>query len=238
MIMKRTSLMIAALIALTGVAQGVQIWDIANNSVTDSRTIVFNTPGTATISDILKFNSASAVAAGEVAGSYVLTSVVLTISGSDMSGTFEFNNTFGSAGTVTFANYAAGQGLTFTAAGATTIQTMTHAFNGGVPYAMAPFELKSETFAPTMGAAGSSTISTGLDAFTGTGNLESSSASLAAQMSDNKDAGIFSGSLANGTAGLSITYNYTLVPEPTSMALLAIGCAVLGLRRRNRAQKV
>ncbi len=231
--MKKRSV-ILTLIALTGIAQAAQVWDIVNNSVTDTRTIVFNTPGTATINDILKFNSASAVAAGEAAGSYVLTSVTLTITGSDMAGTFEFNNTYSGAGTVYSANYAAGQGLTFSAAGASVIQAMDHAFNNGNAYIMAGLEFKSETFAPTMGAAGSETLTTGLDVFTGSGYLESSSASLSAQMSDSKDAGIFSGSLANGTAGLSITYNYTLVPEPTSMALLAIGCAVLGLRRRPR----
>jgi len=233
--MKKTSLVIATLVALTGISQAAQVWDIANNSVTDSRTIVFNTPGTATISDILKFNSASAVAAGEAAGSYVLTSVILTITGSDMSGTFSFNNTYATPGTVYSANYAAGQGLIFTAAGATTSQSMTHTFNGGNPLAIAGFGFANETFAPTMGAAGSKTLTTGLDAFTGTGNLESSSANLSAQMTDSKDAGLFSGSLANGTAGLSITYNYTLVPEPTSMALLALGCAVLGMRRRVRS---
>jgi len=235
--MKKTSLFIAAMIALTGIAQAAQIWDIANNKVTDSRSILFANTGTVNINDILQFNSAAAVTAGEAAGSYVLTSVTLAISGSGMSGTFQFNNLVGSAGTVNSANYSAGQGLTFTAAGSSTMQTMTHTFNGGLPLVIPGFDSASEVFTPTMGAAGSSTLNSGLAAFTGNGYLANTSAGFSAGMESSTDAGIFSGSYGAGTANLSITYNYTLVPEPTSMALLAIGCAVLGLRRRNRAQK-
>lgn len=233
--LSRSSLLFITLMLTTFTARAALVWDIGNNSATDSREIVFNTPGTATINDLLQFNSADAVAAGEAAGSYVLTSVVLTISGSAMSGTFEFNNTFGSAGTIYSANYAAGQGLTFAAAGATVVQTMSHAFNNGNEYDMAGFEFKSETFSPTLAAAGSTTVTTGLAAFTGSGYLASSSADLSAQMTSSQDAGIFAGSLASGTANLSLTYNYTLVPEPTALALLGFGCAVLGLRRRRTA---
>jgi len=34
-----------------------------------------------------------------------------------------------------------------------------------------------------------------------------------------------------GMATLSVAYYYTFAPAPTSLALLGLGCAVLGLRR-------
>lgn len=227
-----TYLLFITLLLTTFTARAALVWDTVNNTATDSRVIGFNTPGTTGINDLQQFNSAAAVAAGAAAGEYVLTSVVLTITGSGMSGTFQFNNTFATPGTIYSANYAAGQGLTFAVAGVSVVQTMSHTFNGGNPYVLAGNTSMSEPFTPTLGAVGATTVTTGLDAFTGDGYLASSSANLAAQMSSSQDAGIFAGSLASGTANLSLTYHYELIPEPTSMALLGLGCAVLCLRRR------
>ena len=212
--------------------QAVQSWDIANNSVTDTRVLNFATPTTISIDDLRQFSSADAVAAGEQAGTYVLTSVVLSITGSGMSGSFEFNNALNQPGTITSASYAAGQGLTFSAGGLSTLQTMTHTFHGGTPLVLANFATTTENFTPELGAAASTTATTGLDAFVGSGYVASSSGNLAAAMTSSTDAGIFSGSFASGNATISITYNYTLGPEPTSAALLGLGCAVLALRRR------
>ncbi len=227
--MKFTMTMILG-VGLTALqTSAAQVWDIANNSVTDSRTFDFDQPRTLTINDILKFNSADAVAAGEAAGTYVLTSVVISVAGTGMTGTFQFHNTYETAGTVNSANYYGSQGLTFTAQGSSALQAMTHDFNSGAPYLMAAGETKSDTFTPTLAAPATTTLMTGLDVFTGSGYIESS-ARLAAGMDASADAGISLLSLASGTANISITYNY--VPEPTCAALLGLGCAALALCRR------
>lgn len=235
--MKKTSLIIATLVALTGIAQAAQVWDIANNKVTDSRSINFNNTGTLAITDILQFNSATAAFEEGVAGSYVLTSVTLAISGSSMAGSFLFLNTLPTSGVITSASFDAGQGLTFTAAGSSTMQTMTYTALG-LPITMDPNSSFEQFFNPEMGVPGSRTINSGLAAFTGTGNLADTSASFSAKTLSGGDAGTGVIGYGSGVANFSVTYNYALVPEPTSMALLALGCAVLGLRRRNRTQKV
>lgn len=44
--------------------------------------------------------------------------------------------------------------------------------------------------------------------------------------------GTFASAFSQGF--LTVVYEYTPVPEPTALALFAIGCAAVGLRRRNR----
>jgi len=129
---KKTSvlLMFIAVGLISMQANAAQVWDIVNNSVTDTRSITFPSTTTISINDILQFNSADAVSAGEAAGTYVLTSVVLDVNVTDMSGTFTFNNTLNANGTITAASFAGSQGVTFTAGANSALQSMTHVFNG------------------------------------------------------------------------------------------------------------
>ena len=87
-----------------------------------------------------------------------------------------------------------------------------------------------KTSAITVSSSG--TTSSGLEAYIGSGSIDINL--IASQgRSVSEEGGIqgqYSSAFAQGT--VKITYGYTVVPEPTGMALLAFGCAALGLRRR------
>lgn len=84
--------------------------------------------------------------------------------------------------------------------------------------------------ANAMQASVNGTRTTGLEAYVGTGDLSLDYDANQASEHDGTGAIYYSGGPASVQSMITVTYEY--VPEPTSLALLAAGCAALGLRRR------
>lgn len=80
------------------------------------------------------------------------------------------------------------------------------------------------------------TINDALQQFLGEGTIETVAYfSFVSTVIDNGGASLRDSSSLFGEADVSVTYNYeysSSAPEPTSMALIALGCAALGLRRK------
>lgn len=81
-------------------------------------------------------------------------------------------------------------------------------------------------------ASSSGTLTSNLDAYIGTGTLDIEYYSSQASHHNAEGPATYTGANAYAQGIVTITYEWAWVPEPNSAALLALGCMVLGLRRR------
>jgi hypothetical protein len=249
--MKKRSLMIAALIALTGVAQAVQM-SYSDNGL-DTSTQSYDTgdflPGTSTTIPIVfeQFNTQG--------GTRTLVSVTISATQLSWGGYYDVDNDGDSAASIT-AQHGTGGNLNTTAgylyflpaSSQTTLFTVTT--SGGLRTLDANdgdvntvynaggsdnyrIDGPAKESALTDSVTGSFTTGNPLlAAYQGSGDLSLDYNVYQDSTHTGEGALFYSGGPASAQTVITVTYNY--VPEPTSMALLAIGCAVLGLRRRPR----
>ena len=212
-------------------------WDIGNNTVTYTTSVSGLTDGTAQTVYLSQFNSDNAVAAGEASGStYTLTSIVLSINGA-ISGTWRYQNiTAGSlnVGAAYVTTDVLHQGFVLTS-GANTLAESIGYSDPAAPFSVAANSTVDHTFSAITGTkAQTATISSALEAYTGSGTF-ASSVYQKFGISSSTDSGILVGLVGTaGSADVSITYNYSQVPEPSTLVLLGLGCAAIASRRRLR----
>lgn len=245
--MKKTTLLIAALIGLTGIAQAVQM-SYYNNGW-DKVTQTFDsgefTPGIDTTYNILfkQFDTKG--------GKLTLQSVTIEYTLSAFGGYYAVDNDADTTASVTvqwgasgrlaangsfdfslpvgivatsYATLSGSQSLSANQGDATGVY---NSGNEGDKYRLDGSDASSPTTASL-----SKSRTTSLDGYLGTENLGFDYIANQASSSTQVGGVFYSGGPASADVTITVTYNY--VPEPTSMALLAIGCAVLGLRRRPR----
>lgn len=223
--MKKISLLFTALVALAGIVQAetiVQNFDTGQIS-----------PGTPTESPftVQKFDTSLGT----------LTKVTLSISMDAWGGSYEVENTTSGNTPVTGSLH---QGISAVISGSRVPDGMnTPLFTGssqsfnlvhtgdkstitGPAYASryqagpSSMDALSENFGLYGGAAGTTYV------------INFSSSQASGHTADGSVKGVFESGFSQGF--LTVTYEYTAVPEPTSMALLAFGCVALGMRRRAR----
>jgi hypothetical protein len=213
-------------------------WDIGNNSVTysvfqDNFELGIDVNGdnlTKSVS-LSKFDS-GAVASheGGTAANYVLSSVVLSMNGT-VYGSVYFKNNSASAVTPSFKVIGYSEltyGSEVTPAESYNKTTAIGTIGAGGEYSQSVNLVGSAS-------AKSVTITEGLSSFIGSGTIETLGAFPVDGYFVSGGTDWNSTVSLQGKADIAVTYNYTAVPEPTSFALITLGCAVLALRRKRVA---
>jgi hypothetical protein len=250
--MKKSSLFVAALFALTGIAQAVQMtysdngWDV----ITQTHDTGEFLPGTSTTIPIVfeQFDTRG--------GTRTLLSVTVSVTQLSWGGYYDVDNDGATTASIT-ARHGTGGSLNettgyfyflptssqnplstvVTSGGLRTLDAndgdATSVYNTG---GTDNYRIDGPAKASALVASATDSFTTGnplLAAYQGTGDLSIDYNVFQDSTHTGEGALYYSGGPASAQTVITVTYNY--VPEPTSMALLAIGCAVLGLRRRPRS---
>lgn len=214
-------------------------WDVANNKVTysvfqDNFALGQDGDGNnLTKSVFLSKLDLGQVASQEgvgTAANYLLSSVVLSMNGV-VYGTVYFKNNSGSPVTPTFkvSGYSElAYGTDVTAPESYSRTTSIGTIPSGGVYSDTQVSIAGSATPKTV------TITEDLGRFLGTGSIETIGAFPVDGYFSSGGTSFDATVSLQGKADISVTYfyDYTAVPEPTSMALVTIGCAVLALRRK------